>query len=234
MGSSRITPIIFLLYALAAFYMTVREGMLLSGGQDYEYFVKPLLMPLLGWYFINRTGFSIKDDRKFVLAALFFCWLGDSFLMYTEKSEIYFMLGLGSFLMGHVFYIICYRKFADGPLKGRPDTLLSLLLLAYFVWVFIKILPGVDSLLIPVVLYSIVILSMAFSANMRRNQTTSVSYWLVMTGALLFVISDSVIALGKFSQAIPLVSSMLIMSTYTVGQFLIVQGLVVHWTERGE
>jgi len=232
MSLKRFTPIFFLLYSFAALYSTVREGMLLSGAEDYQIFVKPLLMPLLAVYFISRVGFSFGDNRRLLLLALFFCWLGDIFLMYTDQSDIFFILGLSSFLLGHVFYIICYRKFVNGPLASRPDTFLMLLLIAYFLWVFFKILPGLGPMLVPVIVYSIIIMSMVFMANMRRTRTNTASYWLVLLGALLFVISDSVIALSRFHQEIPLIGSMVIMSTYTIGQFLIVQGLVIHWEEE--
>ena len=206
--------------------------MIMSGGYDFEHLVKPLLMPLLFLYFAESSGFSFKDDSRLVFLALFFCWLGDSFLMYSEISEAYFLIGLVSFLIGHVFYILVYRRFVSADLKSRPPTVLMILLLAYFSWILLTIYPGLGSMFVPVLFYSIVILTMAVVASLRKGATTNSSYWLVLIGALLFVISDSLIAYTKFSEPIKFFGPILIMGTYTLGQFLIIQGLINHWNNK--
>jgi uncharacterized membrane protein YhhN len=72
---------------------------------------KPLLMLSLGLYYFLSVQWN--STTALVLAAILFSLLGDSFLMYEEKDEIYFMLGLGSFLMAHIFYAIVYPKHRD-------------------------------------------------------------------------------------------------------------------------
>ena len=69
---------------------------------------KPLLMLSLGLYYFLSVQWN--STTALVLAAILFSLLGDSFLMYEEKDEIYFMLGLGSFLLAHIFYAIAYPK----------------------------------------------------------------------------------------------------------------------------
>jgi uncharacterized membrane protein YhhN len=78
---------------------------------------------------------------------------------------------------------------------------------------------------LPVIIYAIVILTMLSGAINRSEKVNQHSYWLVLAGAILFVISDSAIAVNKFS--LPFESSgIVIMSTYILAQYLIVTGYI--------
>ena len=171
---------------------------------------KPLLMPLL---FLMAYQLKIKDN--FLYLALIFSLLGDIFLMFG--GEIYFMLGLGSFLIAHVFYILLFKKqFKFNLLKSLPFAVATLTFL-----LFLK--NDIDSkLLIPVVTYCIVITTMGiFAANRITNK---ISYNLVLIGSILFIISDSLIAFNKFHSPLP-ANAFWVMSTYGIAQFLIVLGI---------
>jgi len=65
-------------------------------------FTKPLamLMVILWTAFCPRQGFS--PGLGMLLAAQAFGLVGDILLLFPEKA---FFLGLGSFLLGHVFYL---------------------------------------------------------------------------------------------------------------------------------
>jgi uncharacterized membrane protein YhhN len=78
---------------------------------------------------------------------------------------------------------------------------------------------------LPVIAYAIVILTMLAGAINRIEKVKTESYYLVLTGAILFVISDSVIAVNKFSHQFKS-SGIFIMSTYVIAQYLIVTGYI--------
>lgn len=78
---------------------------------------------------------------------------------------------------------------------------------------------------IPVIIYTVIILIMLSGAINRMEKVNKSSFYLVLTGAILFVISDSAIAVNKFSFAFAY-SSIIIMSTYAAAQLLIVLGYV--------
>ena len=80
-------------------------------------------------------------------------------------------------------------------------------------------------MLIPVMIYMIVILAMATSAFVRKGIVNKYSYNFVFIGAIFFMISDSILALNKFYEAIPL-ANILIMTTYALAQYLIVIGIL--------
>ena len=78
---------------------------------------------------------------------------------------------------------------------------------------------------LPVIVYAVVILTMLTGAINRIEKVKKESYFLVLAGAILFVISDSSIAVNKFSHQFDS-SGMVIMSTYIVAQYLIVAGYI--------
>lgn len=178
------------------------------------YATKPLLMPLL-MLLAYREG--IKD--KLFHLALFFSFLGDVFLMFSGSN--YFILGLGSFLLAHVLYIVIFKY--DFKLNLLPSLALIVATISYLAYLY----PSVPAdFVVPVILYCIVITLMGVAAISRK--TTSKSYNFVLIGALLFIISDSLIALNKFHTPITY-HAIYIMTTYGLAQYLILEG----WLKRG-
>ena len=184
---------------------------------------KPLLMITLALYFASATK-GYPRWRIYVMAALVFSWAGDVFLI----SSDWFIAGLVSFLIAHIFYIIAYQKTgaASGELKPR-DIGLFVVYGAVLIWI---IYPGLGELLAPVLIYAAVLLAMGIWAHKRRAATSAGSFKLVAAGAILFALSDGLIAVNKFAFEIP-AERILIMSIYMTAQYLIVQGLIQH-TER--
>ena len=75
-----------------------------------QFIAKPLLMILLGAYFISQTRNIKSPLKKWILIALFFSWAGDVVLMFQESKSIFFMLGLVAFLFAHIFYIFFFHN----------------------------------------------------------------------------------------------------------------------------
>ncbi len=184
---------------------------------------KPLLMITLALYFASATK-GYPRWRVYVMAALVFSWAGDVFLI----SSDWFIAGLVSFLIAHVFYIIAYHKTGAATGELRPLDVVKFVL--YGVLLIWLIYPGLGALLVPVLIYALVLLGMGVWAHKRRGATSEASFKLVALGAILFAISDGLIAVNKFAWPIP-AERILIMSIYMTAQYLIVQGLIKH-TER--
>jgi uncharacterized membrane protein YhhN len=112
-------------------------------------------------------------------------------------------------------------------LSNRIYLLLPVII--YGVILVFYLYPDLADMRLPVMLYAIVILTMLTGAINRKEKVDRGSYYLVLTGAILFVISDSVIAVNKFSH--PFASSgIVIMSTYIVAQYLIVAGYIYQFS----
>ena len=191
---------------------------------------KPLLMIMLMLYYLSARKETSSNLSKLMMGALVFSWFGDLLLMLQEKIEGVFIFGLASFLVAHIFYIFTYKlaKYKDlGELK-KSFIHTRIVFLMFIGGALIYMLyPYLGELLIPVILYTIVIITMGVFALLRRGWTLDKSFIMVYSGALLFIMSDSMIAINKFMS--PIVQArLLIMATYIAAQFLIVKGILAH------
>ncbi len=184
-----------------------------------NFITKPLLMILLAGYFIAEIGKQSRLLKKMVLVALGFSWFGDTFLMFQQDNPLFFILGLSSFLLAHIAYILCFRKFRNA-VSFRSIIVITILFAAYSLVLANLLWLGLGDMKIPVLVYAFVITIMGiigFVKNLRVNN-------LILVGVALFIFSDSMIAYTKFVEPIEF-SRLLIMSTYILAQFLIVKGL---------
>ncbi|WP_088072898.1 lysoplasmalogenase [Gottfriedia luciferensis] len=170
------------------------------------------MMLIIYYAFSQRPYLSLKY-RSLILLGLFFCMIGDGTL-------IWFVVGLSAFLIGHLFY-------AAGFIAGwRYSTfrMLSLVPIAIYAYFLCSNLVnslnanGQESLVIPVIAYSVAISTMVFTAIMTGNKSA-------IFGSLLFIISDSILSWDLFVETIKY-SSELIMITYYSAQFLIARSIL--------
>lgn len=198
----------------------------LLGEPDLVKYSKPMLMPaLIVFMYLQADGYVTL--RILLLGvALVFCWGGDLALM--KQGEGYFLMGLGAFLIAHGLYIFVYIKSCLDKPEFRLMPLLPILTFAIFLLAFL--VPAVPvGMTVPVVIYALVITAMAAMSRLREGLTSNQSFQWVMMGSLLFVVSDSAIAIDKFLPQfrIPYPEAV-IMATYIIGQLQIVRGLLVH------
>ncbi|HAJ34215.1 MAG TPA: lysoplasmalogenase [Chloroflexi bacterium] len=144
--------------------------------------------------------------RALVAVGIFFSLAGDIFLMLPRDA---FIGGLASFLVAHLFYIGAYVARTGWQL----NWLLLALFVIYVVLLLYLLLPHVGAVRIPVILYALVLMTMGWQATALWVTVRDGAALLAMVGALLFIASDSILALDKFRAAIPQ-RDLLIMSTY--------------------
>lgn len=186
--------------------------------------LKPFLLPILVFAVASSAHFGTK---KILITALTFSWIGDVILLFADKGEIYFILGLVAFLVSHVFYIVLFSKQAiSKTIKNKISFGAGIgLIVIYFFMMISTLAPKLGSLTVPVVIYAVVISTMLFYALKGSFQWNTIPYQSVLIGAVFFISSDSILAFNKFDQPIPYASS-LIMITYLAAQFCIVWGIL--------
>lgn len=183
---------------------------------------KPLLVTTLLLYFIAATKNIASRIKIPVALALVFSVAGDTLLMFG-RDEIFFLCGLGAFLMAHIFYIISFHriKIAEN-VEGRWQW--AVVVAIYYFFIISILMPGLGNMKIPVLAYGLVISFMLLVAmllyDMEDNQTARY----ILTGAVFFVLSDSILAVNKFHRPL-LMGDWLIMTTYIAAQYLLVMGL---------
>jgi uncharacterized membrane protein YhhN len=159
---------------------------------------------------------------------LSFSWLGDVILLFSARSELFFAAGLGAFLIAHLFYIAAYIRSVRGApgkvfFRRRPGWLLPFMVL--FAGLYGLLYPALGSMRIPVFVYTATILLMAIFALNRKDRVSEASFYPIFVGALVFILSDSLLAFNKFLVPIPY-AGVLVMSTDIAAQYLIVEGVI--------
>lgn len=157
-----------------------------------------------------------------MVLALLFSLAGDILLMFDDQNPMFFLFGLIAFLIAHIMYIIVFIKHRN---KSKQPFLFITILLIYAVGLFYLLKSGLEAMLLPVVFYMIVILTMATTAFLRKGNVPFQNYNLVFLGAVLFLVSDSLLSLNMFYKPIPF-ANILIMLTYGFAQFFIVLGIL--------
>jgi len=145
--------------------------------------------------------------------------LGD-ILMDLDPQHL-FVYGLGSFLVAHITYVVLFvqhrpRPFSAGTAKIAASIGMLLYSIAISAWLF----PTLGDLKIPVAIYMCEITAMAITAILARFPTP----W-VAIGAILFVASDSLLAVNKFKTPISY-RDILVWSTYYAAQYAIATRVV--------
>lgn len=198
--------------------------LLYLGYESLDCYLKPALIPLLivGVYFSKKF-----PTQNILLTALVFSWIGDVILLFADIAEIYFILGLVSFLISHIIYCVLFNRQIKEKMKR--DTIIfifgSLVIACYLIGMLSVLLPALGDLKIPVIVYASVISVMLLFAYNGLLIWKKPANQYVFFGALFFVVSDSILAINKFHMPIQK-SSFIIMLTYLVAQYLIVKGIL--------
>lgn len=190
-----------------------------------HFIAKPLIMiVLLGWYWRQTSGNFARNKVAMVLS-MAFSWGGDVLLMFPGPA--FFIGGLASFLLAHVGY--CYAFLATDPrltedepvLRRKPRILLPFI--AFYAAMLATLWPSLGDMKAPVAVYATVITTMAALALNRWKRVPHESFGPVFGGALLFVLSDSLLAFNRFLTPIP-AGHFWVLVTYMAAQYLIVTG----------
>ena len=152
-----------------------------------------------------------------LLLGLIFCLGGDVFLALPQEKM--FLLGLVSFLVGHVFYVICFFYVADISQWTWIGCLVGLFFSGL---VFYWLRPHLGSMRIPVIAYIVVITVMVIGAwtvlgDTRLNFACRL---LVFIGAVSFYLSDLFVARDRFLKS-EFSNRLIGLPMYYCGQFLL-------------
>jgi len=150
--------------------------------------------------------------RTALLVALVFSACGDLLLAFDN-----FILGVAAFLLAQLSYALIFKTYWQGI---TTRWMVSIVLLVYMLLMAWLLLPSLGNLKIPVIAYLLAIGVMGFLAV----QSSLPIRWAVL-GAVVFIVSDSLIAVNKFVHPIPF-ESYWIMSTYYAAQFMLVTSLL--------
>lgn len=221
------TNFLLVLAALAAVVNEIAEQ---KEKRTIVYIAKPAVMVfLLAWLYVY-AGFG--GALLYFTLGILFSLGGDIFLMLPEMDR-WFLPGLVSFLIGHVFYTIGFNYVL--PELNVFGVFLAISIALFVAQIYRRLAAGLhakglDRLRMPVLIYSIVISLMWLSALQTIfdiNWKTNASL-LVSLGATLFVASDIVLAWFKFVGPIKY-GRLINLTCYHLGQILLIVGVGVQF-----
>ncbi len=205
---NKIIPLIaFVLFSLIDFYGIYLEKQLMVN------FAKPMLMITLFWYYYSNT----KPLNKYFVLGLFFSFLGDLLLLGT--GEVYFIFGLLFFLIAHVFYIIMVLRLIPAR-KPKNFIMASVPFLLLFLILMNILFAGLGSMKIPVIIYAMTISFFGIVSLLLYLETKTKISLILLVGVLLFISSDTILALNLFYKTQSFYP-LLIMMSYVLAQYLI-------------
>jgi len=185
-----------------------------------------LASPLLLWTFaplatvlILAIAFANWHARKdpyslWITLGLVFSLAGDVLLLTPDR---FFTLGLSAFLLTHIAYLLAFTRDAHFP--ARLGVWIPYLLFATCCnFLLFSRLPA--GLHFPIAFYSLFLVSMAAQALGRSLFLHTSAARFAAVGALLFVLSDVLLALNRFYAPLRL-APLLILVPYYAAQWLI-------------
>jgi uncharacterized membrane protein YhhN len=193
-----------------------------------EMFAKPAAMIFLfAWLY---AGTRLHGAVLWFGIGIVFSLLGDTLLLSPDR---FFLPGLIAFLLAHVAYIIGLSIHAAPA--NIWDILFAFMILLSAVRILQRLIPalrskGMNSLILPVVIYALTISIMLFFAVRTLAdpawQTNATA--LVSVGAFLFYISDLILAWNRF--VAPIQNGRLLnIVAYHLGQIALIVGVAMHF-----
>lgn len=176
-----------------------------------KYILKPGTMSLIIVLAICGSGLSTTFS-VWVIVGLLFSVVGDIFLMLADK---WFVKGLISFFIAHVFYIIGLSELVvfDWSSLVLSGIVLLIVAIIFFMFLYTAVKKeGGIGLSIAVASYIAIISIMVWFAILTRSNV-------LIFAAFLFYVSDAVLAIDKFKHQFR-AAEYIIMFTYFIAQLL--------------
>ncbi|MHA7863291.1 lysoplasmalogenase [Flagellimonas marinaquae] len=202
MVKSRSVTIINICIGISAFLAMLAEAL----GQTATYMLlKPLTTILVASLLLLGTQTRPSKFKGLMVLAFLFCLLGDILLLFPA----YFVFGLAAFLVAHLLFATAFLQ-----LKGfRPHWISFLVLYGIGTGLFLWLKPGLGEFMVPVGVYVVVICFMAWQGIGLFLKERSKTFVWIAVAVLLFMLSDTMIAIAKFKTDFDY-SSIVILSTY--------------------
>jgi uncharacterized membrane protein YhhN len=196
-----------------------------TGAWDWHLVFKPAALSI-AIVFVAVSAYQSSARGRFdskswwLLGIALLCSLGGDVALMLQGL---FIPGLVSFLLGHLAYLALLRRGVRW--FAHRGALLATVGIgaAMYAWLWRGGLPA--ELRIPVAVYVLVIALMAAQALGRAAELQTDAARTVALGACIFMASDSVLAVDRFVQPVPM-AILWVLTTYYAAQFCIAHGMV--------
>lgn len=173
----------------------------------FKIFMKLIPMALIIMFAAMTPSLVSREYKRIIIAGLFVCMIADGVIYW-------FVAGLITFFIGHLFYIFAFKSASRKRVPIWAAVLLVLYGAVMAIWIAGSQFAVGESILgAAIIAYIAVILTMGWMAIRTRMP-------LAITGALLFMFSDSVLAIDRFVLEIPYRDAFVMVTYYAAQVFI--------------
>ncbi|MCM3744440.1 lysoplasmalogenase [Sporosarcina luteola] len=173
----------------------------------FKIFMKLIPMALIIMFAAMTSSLVSREYKKIIIAGLFVCMIADGVIYW-------FLAGLVTFFIGHLFYIFAFKSANRKRVPIWAAILLAFYGVAMAIWIAgSQFAKGEAILGVAILAYITVLLTMGWMAIRTRMA-------LAITGALLFMFSDSVLAIDRFIIDIPYRDAFVMVTYYAAQVFI--------------
>ncbi len=203
-----------LIALMVVFY--AREYVTFTGRLSLKYIFTPMVTALIaGFVMLSIIEDGVSPYRMLILAALIASLVADTMLMVVEVDLM--KQGIVFFMLAHVVYIAAFSL----TYEYRPWNMAVVGVLCIMLAIFYRgIWRVAGRMRIPIMVYAAVLCTMLFFALSSMNMEVTRRETLIVAGAILFVMSDFLLAYLSFIRP-HRYESVIVWAVYAPGQFLI-------------
>lgn len=173
----------------------------------FKMFMKVIPMALIIVLAFQTKTLLPSVYKKWILFGLAVCMIADAVIYW-------FLPGLITFFIGHILYIVAFQHIWQRQIPKWVAALLLLYGVFMAIWLVGAQIKNNETILAFAILaYIIVILIMGWHAMATRLP-------LAIIGALLFIISDSFLAIDRFIEPLPYRDALVMITYYTAQLFI--------------
>ncbi len=205
--------VIWLLLSWAFVFAVLTIGTYYKGPRLLYLLFRPIVMFLTISLVVEAGKSALPAYRIIIGAGLIASFIGDLFMMPRRKR---FTAGLAAFLFAQVLYALAFLS----GIQARFAPVPALAILVYGAALFAILYPRLKSMRVPVLVYVLAISAMVLAAVERYMALGSPAALAACAGAVLFLLSDSVLAVDRFVKPFQAAQGV-ILSAYFAAQALI-------------
>lgn len=173
----------------------------------FKIFMKLIPMALIILFALTIPSLVSSTFKRIIIMGLFVCMIADGVIYW-------FLAGLVTFFIGHIFYIFAFRHAARKPVPKSIAVLLIIYGVGMAIWIAgSQFAIGENVLGAAIIAYIFIILLMGWMAIRTRLS-------LAIIGAVLFMLSDSVLAINRFVYEIPFRDAIVMITYYGAQVFI--------------
>jgi uncharacterized membrane protein YhhN len=223
---------LFKKHGFAIFWIlaTIDLALIFLESEQFRFFTKPLLMPLLLFTILSKvTTRRHKISRLLVSISFLLATVGDVLLL-SSSQQVYFIAGLVCFLIMLLVYAVYFLRIQPMSTQNGTAIVASAIFIGMIAGLVLYLLwPYLENLRVPVVIYSLCLVFMFVAAvNVYHYKVTkSLAIEAFIPGALLFVMSDFILASNTFYFNEAFIG-IAVMATYCGAQYYIARGFIKH------